>query len=1140
MALSARIDELSKQLIRPEDRLITLQSLLRYAARGHDVSQAAERVVRHCLFSPSGTTPRLLALSIDILTANPGHSFWVDTLSVLTETLRRSGSSAALVAFLKIPTLPHTARQHLALHATTTIVNTLASDPSTIARRAAAQAAASLALCTPPLTAPSTDTINLTALTDLHLSSVRNAVERLVHALLTAALAEDDSLAVYALSVLCAHIHRADAIVRPILLDSTVLASARCVATVLVLSLPQLSNRFKPLFSSAAGKPRRLTRDVTKAFARIAAHVLAHPILDKPETSSTPTDGYAKAAAWAVRWVDSSLTKLLTVNDTELSTCAASALLVVCGAAVDVPTPEKVAGWGTAAVKSIIQHLESSDGKIPAVVCSTSMTTAVNGLAALSKNDFVTGKFVVSAGVGLLPFAAACTSQEQRLHAMSVIASTVVEYDLSGRDTGMGTSLKAVLASKAWKTIMSSSESDSSNASELVCCFAQSLLDASKKICKCADFNLRLSLTQTWAVMLSNLMVNSAPCLKWPASSASSYARDMYLKLFDALGQYSSFLMRAQGVGMEEYERVQQHLVKACVDQNEVGTRAALLTCITRYWMTSGMKAESNAGHILKAVWKHIQEHYRDEEIFLTELKTGALWSETKKGLRTRAERDTEGGYISMATAISKRTGAVVGSVATTVSTAVEQTLFGSVAFSSAAGEGSTLTTDLIYSGLSPLLALVSRAPAFADKAILVLKKYILLMDATESADFIAVEAVRNTMAALHMYRDEFFPKPVAVRIIDPAKSSEHDDHLAWMQGISESCIFAASRLEDPAKEIEAVGTEEHVLDAAASAGKRIQPFTRRTTQISPVEKPTMTQGDQQLLHGASDPFSVVGSHSMDTVKGLALLQIEVINRTPLRASNVRLTFSSSGALVPVVDAPTSYSLGTLDQGMSFRQNMTLSVQRNQGFAGRVFISLQTQRDGTAPGTFQEQSCIPYYIPSSDVLLLRRPSANAAMDVFRRRWDLMRHSLSMHVPIRNDQSVDMWIDALERRSKCLRLVGRMRTYSHVCALVADSSRGDYVAIAAIAPEANGPSGSGPCMLYVTIRSNSNGYNLAFREECRDWLQPLFRVILLDEEVSEEDKNLALRPQDAFFVTQSPDNASPYQRWRNAHATRMRY
>ncbi|KAI0557917.1 hypothetical protein FGB62_251g011 [Gracilaria domingensis] len=120
------------------------------------------------------------------------------------------------------------------------------------------------------------------------------------------------------------------------------------------------------------------------------------------------------------------------------------------------------------------------------------MRNGSNALATLSKNDYVNSKFISAISVGLLPFAAKCPTKSVRLEAFSVISSAIVEYDLSGRDAGVGVTMKALLTSDSWRGVVDSG--DSSVASELMCCMSQSLLDASRKICKCPDPALRLTL----------------------------------------------------------------------------------------------------------------------------------------------------------------------------------------------------------------------------------------------------------------------------------------------------------------------------------------------------------------------------------------------------------------------------------------------------------------------------------------------------------------------------------------------------------------------------------------------------------------------------------------------------------------------
>lgn len=1162
------IEGVSKQLARQDTQLSVLHKLLQHSARGVDISASAERVVRYCLYSSTGTTPQILSLALDVLCASPSHAFWVDTLSVIIENIQRAGTSACLIVLGKIPGLRHAALQHLILYAATPLINALQEDKSPAIRKAAAFAIAAAVLRPKPLTASFTEPIRLEQLNQEQIDVIKRSIERLLFSLLRAIFDRADEVAVTAISVLTKFSIDADSALEKSVLNRTKEATAAAIWDILVSNCTKVADRFNPVLTklgktdasdkaTAAGREAfKFRKEAMKSLARLAARALNEKYItveergeeQNPLQVATPGLINAQSAMnWGVDWVDNVLARLCDSPSVEVAAAACSAMLLVCSYAVQIPSLEKVAQWGIKSVNRISRLLFETDGKISIVVMTGLVRDATHGLAALSKNDYVTSKFVVAISTGLIPFVTKCPRREVRLEAMSVIASTVVEYDLSGRDAGVGVSLKAVLSSDAWKSTMANSKADSNAASEMFCCFSQAILESSRKIFACPDQEVRLSLTHTWAVMLSQLLSRAHMCLRWPYSPASTYARELYLKVFDALGQYSAFLMRVQGVGMEEYESLQESLAKETLEQNDVATRASLLICITRYWLTSGIKAESNAGHILKAIWKHAQEHYRDEEVMLKELKTGALWSDARQGSRTRAERAVEGGYVSVATALSKRTRTIFDTVSTTVTSAIESTLFGSIALATAAAEGSTLTTDFAYSSLSALLALIENNPGIAEKGVKILKKYISIMEEAESSDFIVLEAVRNTIAAIEMYQDEFFPKPVLARELPglssaftPQQLQERNDSLSWMRHITESCVFATSRLEDPAKESSTVSTEESILHTAAITKKRMYAFSPATLHNFDFSTRPITEGDHQILNGASDPFSVVASHSMDTVKGLALIRVDIINRSAFKVSNAALTYSSSGALMPLPDAATWYPLGSMNHGTAVSQRITLSVRINQGFAGKVFFSIHTWREGATEDATHEQSCVPYYVPSSDVLLLRKPAPNSGVDVFRRRWDLMRHSISFQVVIGKDQSVDSFVDTLERRSKCLRQVGRMRTYSHVCAMVADSSREDYIAVALVAPEAHGRPGQGPCMIYGTIRSNSAGYNHAFREECREWLSSRFRIIFPDDDLTDEAKALVLKPQDAYFITNSPANLSPYQRWRAAHSVRVKY
>ncbi len=124
----------------------------------------------------------------------------------------------------------------------------------------------------------------------------------------------------------------------------------------------------------------------------------------------------------------------------------------------------------------------------------------------------------------------------------------------------------------------------------------------------------------------------------------------------------------------------------------------------------------------------------------------------------------------------------------------------------------------------------------------------------------------------------------------------------------------------------------------------------------------------------------------MDTVKGLALLRVTVTNRSAFAVPNASLTCSAAGALAPLPDAASELQLGTLAVGASIAQRVTFAVRYNQGYAGKIFISVHIRGDKddlSRKFSSAEQTCVPYYVPSSDVLLLRTPTVGAGVDVFR-------------------------------------------------------------------------------------------------------------------------------------------------------------
>lgn len=1152
----------------PNTQLPALHALLSLSAAGADITPATPSIARHIL-PASSPSPLALSLAYDAIISSPSTPHWLDALSSLAKHLSPttpSTPSLTLLALKKLPSLPHPALAHILLvspHLPRHLSSPASPPP---ARRAAVAALAAIALRPRPLTAPQAEPIRLDALSADQVLRVRHGVETSLAALVAALDDADDAVASAALHALTHFAAASDAVEKSAVLRKTTEATAAVVWDLLLARVRPIEDRFR-----RRGERRLVLRGV----GSIAAHALGGASLRKGGGEVGEANEVARSAVgWAAKWIDTVLGPACDDGDWTVGACAASVMVYVC-CFCKADVGERKVRWACKGVARLVRILAESGEGMSSLVRADVVKDAFRGLAAVSKEAGASGKFVVTSAVGLLPHVAGLPQAGERLEGMVVLGSAVVEFDLSGRDGGGGASLATVLKSGAWKAIVRESErregrerrergggeavrlpeEDDATAAELVCCFGQALLDASAKIVAVTNFGLREGLLTLWAAMLANFLARTVGCLTWRYSSASSFAREMYLKLFEALGQYSAYATRSRGTGMDEYERLQEVLIAAAMKQDDVDTRAALLLCVTKYWIASPMKAEANAGHVIKAIWRHAQEHYRDDHILLEEARRGALWSEAEVGGLTRGQRATEGGYVSLLAALTKKTRSVIDTVGTTFTEVLETKLFGSIALATSAAEGSTLTTDYAYSSLGSLVALVHRNPTHAEKAIAVARRYLDIMERAESSDLLVKEAVENAIAGMEMYLDEFFPKPVAVRpqVVAPIPLQltspkltggtfmDPNDPHAWLASVTQSCVFATSRLDDPSKESVTVSTEEAVLHASSVAALRLRSLNPSTLRNREPGSENLVEGDSQTLSGATDPFSVVASHAMDTVKALATLQVTVVNRSVFQVSNVSLTFSAGGALTPLPDAATSLIIGSLAPGSSATQRVTLAVRHNQGFAARVQLSVNVREDETgdeaAGSVHAEQPCLPYYIPSSDVLLLRAPPPSAGVDVFRRRWDLMREASSFHVIIRQNQDLDGFVDTLERHSGCLREVGRIRITSHVSAMVADSSRGDYIALAALAPEARGETGSGPCLAYVTIRSNSAAYSRAFRSECREWLKSRFKVVIVDEDPEQAKKVQALHPQDAYFSNDSR-GLTDYQRWRAAHAARM--
>jgi hypothetical protein len=195
----------SARLARQDARAETLHALLALAASGHDVSPTAEHVVRHILSSSSAQNPELLSLAYDLLTSISSNIFWVETLTSMTKSLSAS-PQLAVVAMSKIPSLPHPAVAHIALVATSRIIDPIVAQnahetfPSYL-RVNAVHAAAALVLRERPLTAPHVDPIRLDPISPEQVTIVRQAVERALDALIRALADRDDAVVLAALTL---------------------------------------------------------------------------------------------------------------------------------------------------------------------------------------------------------------------------------------------------------------------------------------------------------------------------------------------------------------------------------------------------------------------------------------------------------------------------------------------------------------------------------------------------------------------------------------------------------------------------------------------------------------------------------------------------------------------------------------------------------------------------------------------------------------------------------------------------------------------------------------------------------------------------------------------------------------------------
>ncbi len=227
----------------------------------------------------------------------------------------------------------------------------------------------------------------------------------------------------------------------------------------------------------------------------------------------------------AVKWVDTVLVPLAESRSVarEIATVAALCILkVCCYASGAVTSADKAHAWGTKAVRSILAMLENSS--VPSIVKQSWVRDVSYALAALSKSEQVTTKFLSGSIVAALPHALDIKERPLRLEILALLCATAVEHDLSvsgSGDTNSGT-VKALLKSPTWTSVVKTKKregegdedgdvAENGNSEEqhtttnrigtyFICSIGISVLEAAKKIGQCPDFQQQLQLTHSWAI----------------------------------------------------------------------------------------------------------------------------------------------------------------------------------------------------------------------------------------------------------------------------------------------------------------------------------------------------------------------------------------------------------------------------------------------------------------------------------------------------------------------------------------------------------------------------------------------------------------------------------------------------------------
>ncbi|KAA8499245.1 hypothetical protein FVE85_6830 [Porphyridium purpureum] len=664
-------------------------------------------------------------------------------------------------------------------------------------------------------------------------------------------------------------------------------------------------------------------------------------------------------------------------------------------------------------------------------------------------------------------------------------------------------------------------------------------------------------IAEAWALLTGKVLIKTSRVLVFPHCSTLSYAREYYLKLFEALGQFSAYLQRPQqsggasgAGGLQEYETVQELLIQCALKQDDPNVRSALITSSTKYWLESGLKSEASVGQMQKAMWRHLLREYRDRKRAIEYFQDGRYWVP---------------------------------------------------ALSQGDAARSTFQSDHALTVCSAAVELIKRVPRHADALIGMLRKYYQAFRAARCHDDMASAYIVATLNSLAIFNDKYHPKPVEARLLARFQSKFGYAPLGWLASVSESCIRASSRHGLTTPDLRAlIGTEHAQIRAATAihslAGAGVDKY-RVTNEFwkqygqdhlrpehDMVADPPLLAGFRQqwdwtssressaslMISGSADPFGIVASHALLVEAGILRVRLAVTNRTRMDARNVSVRFASSGGLQVFSDQLSERWMGAFTAGESkvvvlpfrcdprslqntddekeqdsSRNTAQWKLDRRSVGEAFVFCTLVIHKDereaGSASGAADVvamQPALPYSVPISEILLLLAPGQSCGLDVFRRRWDVLSRPAQFYVFIDATQDLNILVDVLQRRAP-LREVGRMRNFTHFSALASDSVSGHYVTVAVYAAEAETRRGRGPCMATVQVRSAQYVFSESFALECRQWLAEYdFRIVDL-ENAKRTPQELKVFPRDQYYL-KSGQELNVHARWRNAQYARMHF